>query len=121
VQCPQLPFQKRFPQRRFRQMADWLHWRKGDTIRTLNLPLKADKETLLMAIDNAELLALPPEEKLRLVELLWDNLGEEPHPFPLPDWARDQALRRRDEMRADPSLGLTHEETWRRIEERGDG
>ncbi len=74
-----------------------------------------------MAIDTSELLALPLEEKLRLVELLWDNLGNEPHPFPLPDWARDQALQRRDEMQANPSLGLSHEETWRRIGKRGDG
>ena len=29
-----------------------------------------------MAIDTDELRALPPAEKLRLVELLWDDLGD---------------------------------------------
>ena len=70
-----------------------------------------------MSIDTEELRALPPAEKLRLVEFLWDALGDSTAPIPLPDWVDREAAKRRDEMR-DPSLGLGHDETWRRIERR---
>lgn len=70
-----------------------------------------------MAVNTDELRALPPAEKLRLVELLWDDLGDSTAPIPLPDWVDREAARRRDEMR-DPRFGLSHEETWRRIERR---
>ena len=70
-----------------------------------------------MAIDTDELRALPPAEKLRLVELLWDDLGDATAPIPLPDWVDREAARRRDEMR-DPTFGLSHDETWKRIERR---
>ena len=58
---------------------------------------------------------LRPSEKLRLVEQIWNDLAAEEAPLPLPDWAVAEASRRRDEMLADPSLGLTHEEVWKRI------
>jgi len=56
--------------------------------------------------------ALPAADKLRLVECIWDDLATNHHPIPLPDWALSEAARRRDEMRADPKLGLTNEEVW---------
>ena len=70
-----------------------------------------------MPINTDELRALPPAEKLRLVELLWDDLGDSTASIPLPDWVDREAARRRDDMR-DPNCGLTHEETWGRIERR---
>ena len=71
-----------------------------------------------MSIDPNDLLALPADEKLRLVELLWDNLGDATDPIPLPDWVDCEATRRRDELTADPSIGIDHDEAWRRIERR---
>ncbi|MGC1275206.1 MAG: addiction module protein [Planctomycetaceae bacterium] len=71
-----------------------------------------------MSVGTDELLALSPEEKLRIIEMLWDDLGESAEPIPLPDWANREALRRRDEMRADSALGFGHEEVWKRIDER---
>lgn len=70
-----------------------------------------------MSIDVNELRALPNDEKLRIVELLWDDLGNSKAPIALPEWITQEIARRRDEMR-DPSLGLSHEETWRRIANR---
>ena len=70
-----------------------------------------------MSIDADELRSLPAAEKLRLVEMLWDDLGEATSPIPLPDWVDREAVRRRDEMR-DPSFGISHDEAWRRIEKR---
>ena len=70
-----------------------------------------------MSIDADELRALPPAEKMRLVEMLWDDLGESTEPIPLPDWVDREAARRREEMR-DPSIGISHEEAWQRIDRR---
>jgi len=70
-----------------------------------------------MPINTDELLALSPAEKLRLVELLWDDLGDSVASIPLPEWVDREAARRRDEMR-DPTVGLTHDEAWKRIERR---
>lgn len=39
-------------------------------------------------------------------------------PVPLPEWVNGEALKRREEMIRDPSLGLTHDETWQRIDGR---
>lgn len=54
-------------------------------------------------------------EKLRLVERIWDDLAAQEEPLPLPDWAAREAARRRDEMIADPHLGMTPDEMWARI------
>ena len=60
---------------------------------------------------------LSPAEKLQLVEDLWDDLAATGEPLPLPDWAKKEAARRRDEMLADPGLGYTHDEIWKRIDD----
>ena len=62
-----------------------------------------------MSIDTDELRSLPAAEKMRIVEMLWDDLGEATAPIPLPDWVDHEAIRRRDEMR-DPSFGVSHDE-----------
>lgn len=72
-----------------------------------------------MTLDTAALLALPAAEKLALVEMLWDNLGQSPAGIPLPEWVEREALRRREEMIANPASGLTHVQIWQRINERG--
>lgn len=64
---------------------------------------------------------LGPAEKLRLVEQIWDDLAAEEAPLPLPDWAVNEATRRRDEMLADPDLGSTHEAVWKQINDSRDG
>ncbi len=64
---------------------------------------------------------LGPAEKLRLVEQIWDDLAAEGAPIPLPDWAVTEAARRRDEMLADPNLGSTHDQVWKRINDSRNG
>ncbi len=64
---------------------------------------------------------LDPAEKLQLVEQIWDDLAAQKTPLPLPDWALTEATRRRDEMLADPNLGSTHEEVWKRIRDSRNG
>ena len=70
-----------------------------------------------MSIDANELHSLSAAEKLRIVEMLWDDLGAASCPIPLPDWVDREASRRRDEMR-DTSVGISHDEAWQRINNR---
>lgn len=70
-----------------------------------------------MPLDLSALNNLPDAEKLRIVEMLWDDLGESKSPLPLPEWVNREVVRRREEMR-DPSVGFTHAETWQRIANR---
>jgi hypothetical protein len=72
-----------------------------------------------MSINANDLHALADSEKLRLVEMLWDDLGRSTNSIPLPDWVNQEAARRREEMR-DASIGITHDEAWRRINGRFD-
>jgi putative addiction module component (TIGR02574 family) len=65
--------------------------------------------------------ALPLADKLMLVARIWDDLAAEGNSVPLPDWAVAEAARRRDEMLADPSLGSTHDEVWKRINDLRNG
>ena len=71
-----------------------------------------------MSIDPSELRALPTAEKLRLVELLWDEIGAASAPLPLPSWLDEEAAKRRDEMLNNPALGFDHDEVWCRIDRR---
>ncbi|MBX3419210.1 MAG: addiction module protein [Pirellulaceae bacterium] len=64
---------------------------------------------------------LPIEDKLLLVEQIWDDLASAGTPLPLPDWAVTEAVRRRDEMVTNPKLGSTHDEVWARINELRNG
>ena len=63
---------------------------------------------------------LPAVERLRLVEQIWDGLSLETSPIPLPEWAVSEAKWRRDEMIAEPQLGNSHDDVWKRINEERD-
>lgn len=73
-----------------------------------------------MDLYNEAIRNLPESEKLLLVQQIWDDLSGSDS-IPLPDWAIEEAKRRRDEMLAEPQLGKTHAEVVDRIREwRGD-
>lgn len=65
--------------------------------------------------------AMSVAEKLALVERIWDDLATSGTALPLPAWAIKESSRRRDEMIADPTLGVSHEDMWKRIHDRRDG
>jgi putative addiction module component (TIGR02574 family) len=69
-----------------------------------------------MTVNTEAILALPTAEKLELIGLIWDNLSESESN--LPKEVELEAVRRRDEMLADPNLGLTHDEAWAKIAKR---
>lgn len=57
-------------------------------------------------------------EKLRVVEELWDDIGQTEESFPLPQWHRVEADRRAAELDAAPSIALSRQELWRRVNTR---
>ncbi len=71
-----------------------------------------------MSVDTNEILSLPIPEQLRIVELIWDQLGSAGTAIPLPDWVEEEGKRRRDELRENPAIGLDHATNWQRIESR---
>ena len=71
-----------------------------------------------MTINIAEIRALPPAEQLRLVELIWDQLGAAETPIPLPEWVEAEGKRRLAELQNNPALGVDHATTWQQIHTR---
>ncbi|MEQ8785822.1 MAG: addiction module protein [Pirellulaceae bacterium] len=69
-----------------------------------------------MSIDISELLKLPLAEKLRIVELLWDDIGASEEPIVLHPWQFEEAERRSEELKTDPSIAIDRDELWRRVD-----
>ena len=67
------------------------------------------------AIDIAH---LSPEERLRLLEQLWESLSVTPAAIPLTNAQREELDRRLDELDRDGPAGIPWEEVLRRIRSR---
>jgi putative addiction module component (TIGR02574 family) len=63
----------------------------------------------------AEILALPVEDRVRLVEAIWDSISAVPEALPLTDWQKEELDRRLAELEADPDAGSSLEEVFARI------
>jgi putative addiction module component (TIGR02574 family) len=63
----------------------------------------------------AEILALPVEDRVRLVEAIWDSISAVPEALPLTEWQKEELDRRLAELEADPDAGSTLEEVFARI------
>lgn len=74
------------------------------------------------AVDVAALVALPPAERLALVQTLWDSLRTEPGALSATPAERAVVARRREALRRDPDAALDWEtvraELW--AEQEGD-
>ncbi len=57
-----------------------------------------------------EVFALPPADKLRLLEELWDSLAANPEDIPVPDWQLEELQRRRAEYENDLGNAMSWEE-----------
>jgi putative addiction module component (TIGR02574 family) len=64
----------------------------------------------------SELLALSADEKLALVEALWDSLAAEPDRVPIPEWHRDVIAERLAQDDSDPSVDEKWDDLRRRLE-----
>jgi len=56
-----------------------------------------------------EILQLPPNERLKLVEEIWDSLAVTPEDVPVPDWHKEELDRRLDSPAPGPG------ETWDQV------
>ena len=63
----------------------------------------------------AELLELPVEDRIRLVELIWDSIAAVPEAIPVSDELKAELNRRLVEFEADPQAGSPWEEVRMRI------
>jgi len=59
-----------------------------------------------MAVNLAEVLKLPVEERIKLVESIWDSIAEFPEALELTDAQKKELDRRLDRYAADPSAGI---------------
>jgi putative addiction module component (TIGR02574 family) len=63
----------------------------------------------------AEILALPVEDRVRLVEAIWDSISPVPEALPLTEWQKEELDRRLDDLEKNPDAGSTLEEVFARI------
>lgn len=63
----------------------------------------------------AEILALPVEDRVRLVEAIWDSISAVPEALPLTEGQKEELDRRLAELEEDPDEGSTLEEVFARI------
>lgn len=63
----------------------------------------------------SDALALPPADRLELMERLRDSLQQDPEAFPLTERQRTELDRRGAEMDANPQLGSSWEEVKARV------
>ena len=72
---------------------------------------------MIMLADFDNLRQIPVAEKLHMIELLWNDIEASGETLPVSDSVRQEVKRRAAEMDADPTLGLTVEELWERVDQ----
>ena len=68
-----------------------------------------------MEISIEQIRQLPPATQLELAEQIWDGLLQSGHL--LQDWQVEEVRRRSKELDDDPSLAITEDEMWNRVDE----
>ena len=61
---------------------------------------------------------LSPAEKIQLVEDLWDDVASNPDAVPVHDWQKAELERRKANLLANPSSGVSWDAVKRRVRER---
>ena len=65
-----------------------------------------------------ELLDLPVNEKIHLVETLWDSIALETSSHEIPQWQIDESVKRLEHYRKFPEQAITIEQLKKRISKR---
>ena len=71
-----------------------------------------------MPIPALDLDKLTRDEKLELIEKLWDSLEENADDLPIPDWHRQLLTQRLDEMDREGPTGVPWEQVLQEIQSR---
>ena len=66
----------------------------------------------------ASVFDLSPNEKLQLVEDLWDDLAASQEVVPIHDWQKEELARRKENLAKHPASSLSWEETQKKIRAR---
>lgn len=74
--------------------------------------------TRAMSKRTVDIAALTPEERLGLLEQLWDSLAEHPEAVPLTDAQRAELDRRLDDLEHEGPVGIPWDEVLSRIRSR---
>ncbi len=69
-----------------------------------------------MTVDLASLRNLPVSEKLRIVTQLWEDIAASKQPIAIPPEVLQEATRRSDELRDNPSIAIDDDELWRLVD-----
>ena len=72
----------------------------------------------LMSKPAVNIADLNPEERLRMIEELWDSLSEQPGSVPLTDAQRQELDRRLDDLECSGPTGIPWEEVLKQIRSR---
>ena len=72
-----------------------------------------------MSKRSVDISSLTPEERLGLLEELWDSLAAAPEAVPLTDAQRAELDRRLDDLEREGPLGIPWDEVLSRIRSRG--
>jgi putative addiction module component (TIGR02574 family) len=62
---------------------------------------------------------LSPDERLHLLEEIWDSLVDDPNAVPLTDAQREELDRRLDDLEAESPVGIPWQDVLDRIRNRG--
>jgi putative addiction module component (TIGR02574 family) len=62
-----------------------------------------------------EILELPLNERIHLVETIWDSIALESTEYKVPGWQIEESLQRLEEYKKDPSTALTLDEFKSRL------
>ncbi len=65
-----------------------------------------------------DIASLSPDERLQLLDALWESLSATPEAIPLTDAQREELDRRLDELDREGPTGIPWEDVLRRIRER---
>ena len=68
-----------------------------------------------MSVASIDIESLSVDERLQLLDRLWDSLERTPTEMPVTDAQRDELVRRRAELAADPGRSLSMDEIERQI------
>ncbi len=68
-----------------------------------------------MNVQLAPIFQLSRQEKLQLLEELWDSIAQEEFQQPLAQWKIDELIRRKEAFEKDPSKARTWEQVKARI------
>ena len=66
-------------------------------------------------MNSTSVFELSSNEKLQLVEDLWDDLAATPDAIPVHDWQKQELLRRKANLVNNPASGLSWEEIKQRV------